>query len=129
MPRLSNLLIKVQTVSKTAAYRTTFDHTGLLARRDDARAAVEDKAASCLTAFAKERVLKEIVTNIGGQKLSEYHLPVVAACLSVSHSSMHVHHLKTHIMPPNMCLALQYCNKHSNCTYHVATCNICAWLA
>ena len=118
MARLSNSLIKLQTVSKTAAYRTTFDHTGLLARRDDARAAVEEEAADCLTAFAELHVVTEIVTNIGGQKLFGYHLSVAAACLSVGHSSILC--ACSALETPTMCLALKYFTKHSSCTYRVA---------
>lgn len=55
----------MHSVSKTIAYRTTFKHVGLLASMDDVLGAVEEKAASCLTAFAKQHVFTEIVTNIG----------------------------------------------------------------
>ena len=71
MANLSNSLARVQSVPKTAAYRTTFGNTGLQASMGDVLKAVEDKAASCLTAFAKQHVFTEIVTDIGmGTKLS-----------------------------------------------------------
>lgn len=62
---------RVQSVPKTAAYRTTFGNTGLQSSMGDVLRAVEDKAASCLTAFAKQHVFTEIVTDIGmGIRLS-----------------------------------------------------------
>ena len=71
MANLSNSLGRVQSVPKTAAYRTTFGNTGLQASMGDVLKAVEGKVASCLTAFAKQHVFTEIVTNIGmGTRLS-----------------------------------------------------------
>ncbi|KAL3159251.1 hypothetical protein ABBQ32_011219 [Trebouxia sp. C0010 RCD-2024] len=63
--KLSNSLGRVQCVHKTIAYRTTFKSVGLLASMDDVLGAVEEQAASCLTAFANQHVFTEIVTNIG----------------------------------------------------------------
>lgn len=65
MANLSNSLGKVHSVPKTIAYRTTFKHVGLLATLDDVLGAVEEEAASRLTAFAKQHVFTEIVTNTG----------------------------------------------------------------
>lgn len=65
MAKLSNSLGRVQCVHKTIAYRTTFKSVGLLASMDDVLGAVEEQAASCLTAFANQHVFTEIVTNIG----------------------------------------------------------------
>lgn len=65
MANLSNSLGRVQSVPKTAAYRTTFGNTGLQASMGDVLRAVEDQAARCLTAFAKQHVFTEIVTDIG----------------------------------------------------------------
>ena len=50
---------------KTAAYRVTFGHTGMLASMDDALHAVEEKARSCLASFATQHVFQDIVTSIG----------------------------------------------------------------
>lgn len=57
---------------------------------DDVLGAVEEKAASSLTTFARQHVLAEIVTNIGAGTsywtlfANDHLLSVV--CLSVSHS-------------------------------------------
>ena len=65
---LSKSLGKVTQVPKTAAYRTTFAHAGILAGMDDVLQAVEEEVATCLTAFAKEHVFADIVTSVGKSK-------------------------------------------------------------
>lgn len=84
MANLSSSLGRVQCVPKTAAYRTTFGNTGLQASMGDVLRAVEDKAASCLTAFAKQHVFAEIATDIGmGAK------PINYSCIVTRPSNCH----------------------------------------
>lgn len=62
---LSNSLVRVHSVPKTAAYRHTFGHTGTLASMDDVLQAVEEEVAASLTSFATQHVFGEIVNSIG----------------------------------------------------------------
>ena len=62
---LSNSLVRVHSVPKTAAYRHTFGHTGTLASMDGMLQAVEEEVAASLTSFATQHVFGEIVKSIG----------------------------------------------------------------
>ena len=57
--------VRGSSVYKTAAYRTTFCHTGIVVSMSDTLEQVTKEAEECLSAFAEGHVLQQIVTNIG----------------------------------------------------------------
>lgn len=65
---LARSFVKVSAVYKTAAYRTTFCHTGIVGGMNDTLHQVQQEVQGCLSAFAEQHVLAEIVKNIGEQQ-------------------------------------------------------------